>query len=274
MNTSLYAGISHRRVTVLDIAAAKERGEKWAMLTSYDQMTAEIFEEAGIPALLVGDSAANTVLGYQNTIGVTVDELIPLTRAVVRATSRAMVIADLPFGSYESSPTQALETATRFFKEAGAHAVKLEGGTRVLPQIEMLVTHGIPVIGHLGLTPQSVHTLGGYRVQGRGGKGEEIIRDAKAIESAGAFALVLELVPSDLATRITSSISIPTIGIGAGKSCDAQVLVWQDLLGLTAKSPKLAKRYLELRSLMGEAVTAWAKDVATGEFPGADQTFE
>ncbi len=274
MSTSLYAGISHRRVTVLDIAAAKERGEKWAMLTSYDQMTAEIFEEAGIPALLVGDSAANTVLGYQNTIGVTVDELIPLTRAVVRATSRAMVIADLPFGSYESSPTQALETATRFFKEAGAHAVKLEGGTRVLPQIEMLVTHGIPVIGHLGLTPQSVHTLGGYRVQGRGGKGEEIIRDAKAIESAGAFAVVLELVPSDLATRITSSISIPTIGIGAGKNCDAQVLVWQDLLGLTAKSPKLAKRYLELRSLMGEAVTAWAKDVATGEFPGADQTFE
>ncbi len=274
MSTSLYAGISHRRVTVLDIAAAKERGEKWAMLTSYDQMTAEIFEEAGIPALLVGDSAANTVLGYQNTIGVTVDELIPLTRAVVRATSRAMVIADLPFGSYESSPTQALETATRFFKEAGAHAVKLEGGTRVLPQIEMLVTHGIPVIGHLGLTPQSVHTLGGYRVQGRGGKGEEIIRDAKAIESAGAFAVVLELVPSDLATRITSSISIPTIGIGAGKNCDAQVLVWQDLLGLTAKSPKLAKRYLELRSLMVEAVTAWAKDVATGEFPGADQTFE
>ena len=274
MSTSLYAGISHRRVTVLDIAAAKERGEKWAMLTSYDQKTAEIFEEAGIPALLVGDSAANTVLGYQNTIGVTVDELIPLTRAVVRATSRAMVIADLPFGSYESSPTQALETATRFFKEAGAHAVKLEGGTRVLPQIEMLVTHGIPVIGHLGLTPQSVHTLGGYRVQGRGGKGEEIIRDAKAIESAGAFAVVLELVPSDLATRITSSISIPTIGIGAGKNCDAQVLVWQDLLGLTAKSPKLAKRYLELRSLMGEAVTAWAKDVATGEFPGADQTFE
>lgn len=274
MNTSLYAGISHRRVTVLDIAAAKERGEKWAMLTSYDQMTAEIFEEAGIPALLVGDSAANTVLGYQNTIGVTVDELIPLTRAVVRATSRAMVIADLPFGSYESSPTQALETATRFFKEAGAHAVKLEGGTRMLPQIEMLVTHGIPVIGHLGLTPQSVHTLGGYRVQGRGGKGEEIIRDAKAIESAGAFAVVLELVPSDLATRITSSISIPTIGIGAGKSCDAQVLVWQDLLGLTANSPKLAKRYLELRSLMGAAVTEWANDVASGEFPGADQSFE
>jgi 3-methyl-2-oxobutanoate hydroxymethyltransferase len=274
MNTSLYAGISHRRVTVLDIAAAKERGEKWAMLTSYDQMTAEIFEEAGIPALLVGDSAANTVLGYQNTIGVTVDELIPLTRAVVRSTSRAMVIADLPFGSYESSPTQALETATRFFKEAGAHAVKLEGGTRVLPQIEMLVTHGIPVIGHLGLTPQSVHTLGGYRVQGRGGKGEEIIRDAKAIESAGAFALVLELIPSDLATRITSSISIPTIGIGAGKSCDAQVLVWQDLLGLTAKSPKLAKRYLELRSLIGTAVTEWANDVASGEFPGADQSFE
>jgi 3-methyl-2-oxobutanoate hydroxymethyltransferase len=274
MNTSLYAGISHRRVTVLDIAAAKERGEKWAMLTSYDQMTAEIFEEAGIPALLVGDSAANTVLGYQNTIGVTVDELIPLTRAVVRSTSRAMVIADLPFGSYESSPTQALETATRFFKEAGAHAVKLEGGTRVLPQIEMLVTHGIPVIGHLGLTPQSVHTLGGYRVQGRGGKGEEIIRDAKAIESAGAFALVLELIPSDLATRITSSISIPTIGIGAGKSCDAQVLVWQDLLGLTAKSPKLAKRYLELRSLIGTAVTEWANDVSSGEFPGADQSFE
>jgi 3-methyl-2-oxobutanoate hydroxymethyltransferase len=270
---ALYGGSTHRRITVLDLAAAKARGEKWPMLTSYDQMTAQIFDRAGIPVLLVGDSAANNVLGYENTIGVSVDELIPLNRAVVRATSRAMVIADLPFGSYESSPQQALETATRFFKEAGVHAVKLEGGTRVLKQVETLVEAGIPVMGHLGLTPQSLHTLGGYRVQGRGGAGEKLIRDAKALEAAGAFAVVLEVVPSDLAARVSAEVAIPTVGIGAGSATDAQVLVWTDLMGLTEKAPKLAKAYADLRSIMTEAVKHWADDVVTGQFPTQDQTY-
>lgn len=273
MTMSLYGGATHRRVTVLDLAQAKARGEKWPMLTSYDQMTAQLFDRAGIPVLLVGDSAANNVLGYENTIGVSVDELIPLNRAVVRATSRAMVIADLPFGSYESSPQQALETATRFFKEAGVQAVKLEGGARVLKQVETLVEAGIPVMGHLGLTPQSLHALGGYRVQGRGGAGEQVIRDAKALEASGAFAVVLEVVPSDLAARVTSEITIPTVGIGAGSATDAQVLVWTDLLGLTEKPPKLAKAYADLRTTMTNAVQAWAKDVVDGAFPTEDQTY-
>lgn len=270
---ALYGGSTHRRVTVLDLASAKSRGEKWPMLTSYDQMTAQIFDRAGIPVLLVGDSAANNVLGYENTIGVTVDELIPLNRAVVRATSRAMVIADLPFGSYESSPQQALETATRFFKEAGVHAVKLEGGARVLKQVETLVEAGIPVMGHLGLTPQAVHALGGYRVQGRGGAGERLLRDAKALEAAGAFAVVLEVVPAELAARVTQSISIPTVGIGAGAATDAQVLVWSDLMGLTEKAPKLAKAYADLRGVMTEAVQHWASDVVEGRFPTEEQTY-
>jgi 3-methyl-2-oxobutanoate hydroxymethyltransferase len=270
---TLYGGSSHRRVTLLDLAAAKSRGERWPMLTSYDQMTAAIFEKAGIPVLLVGDSAANNVLGYENTIGVSVDELIPLCRAVVRATSRAMVVADLPFGSYEASPELALATATRFFKEAGAQAVKLEGGTRVLRQVEVLVEAGIPVMGHLGLTPQAVHALGGYRVQGRGGAGEQLIREAKSLEAAGAFALVLEVVPADLAARVTSELSIPTIGIGAGNATDAQVLVWTDLLGLTERPPKLAKAYADLRSIMTSAVEAWKDDVVSGNFPTEEQTY-
>lgn len=272
-NIALYGGSTHRRITVLDLAAAKNRGEKWPMLTSYDQMTAQIFDRAGIPVLLVGDSAANNVLGYENTIGVTVDELLPLNRAVVRATSRSMVIADLPFGSYESSPQQALETATRFFKEAGVQAVKLEGGARVLKQVETLVEAGIPVMGHLGLTPQAVHALGGYRVQGRGGAGERLLRDAKALEAAGAFAVVLEVVPVDLAARVTEALTIPTVGIGAGAATDAQVLVWSDLLGLTEKAPRLAKAYADLRGVMTDAVQEWAEDVVNGRFPTQEQTY-
>ena len=273
MTMSLYGGAMHRRVTVVDLAQAKARGEKWPMLTSYDQMTAQIFDRAGIPVLLVGDSAANNVLGYENTIGVSVDELIPLNRAVVRATSRAMVIADLPFGSYESSPQQALETATRFFKEAGVQAVKLEGGVRVLKQVETLVEAGIPVMGHLGLTPQSLHAMGGYRVQGRGGAGEKILRDAKSLEAAGAFAVVLEVVPTELAQRISTEISIPTVGIGAGAGTDAQVLVWTDLMGLTENPPKLAKAYADLRTVMTQAVQSWASDVVAGTFPSEEQTY-
>jgi len=269
-NQRLYGGAQHRRVTILDLASAKERGEKWPMLTAYEQLTAEIFDEAGIPVLLVGDSAGNNFLGFENTIPVTVDELLPLTRAVVSASKRAMVVADLPFGSYESSPELALATATRFFKEAGAMAVKLEGAH--LETVKKLVGAGIPVMGHLGLTPQSLHQLGGYRVQGRN-DGETILAAALELEAAGAFAIVLELVPAELAARITAALKIPTVGIGAGVNCDAQVLVWTDLMGMGKSAPKLAKSYRNLRSEMLAATTEWANDVIGGTFPGPEQTF-
>jgi 3-methyl-2-oxobutanoate hydroxymethyltransferase len=267
---SLYGGASHRRITILDLAAAKKRGEKWAMLTSYESLTAEIFDEAGIPVLLVGDSAGNNFLGEENTIPVTVDELIPLTRAVVRGSKRALVVADLPFGSYESSPELALATSVRFFKEAGAMAVKLEGAQ--IESVKKLVASGIPVMGHVGLTPQSMHQLGGYRVQGRS-DGDVIVEAAKALEKAGAFAIVLELVPAALAKQITEALSIPTIGIGAGINCDAQVLVWTDLMGLTKKAPKLAKAYRNLRAEMSAATKEFADDVRNGAFPTNDQSF-
>jgi len=264
---ALYGGTYSRRLTVRDIAAAKTAGEKWPMLTAYDQYAASIFDEVGIPVLLVGDSAANNVLGFDNTLPVTVDELIPMVRAVVRSTRRALVVADFPFGSYESSAQQALETGIRFVKEGGAQAVKLEGGRRVLPQIEALVGAGIPVMGHLGLTPQSVNAMGGYRVQGRGEAGDQLLRDAKDLEHAGAFAVVLEVVPLDLAERVTASLSMPTIGIGAGGGTDAQVLVWQDLLGLNLNPAKFVRPYADLRSVMSSAVQAWAGDVVSGAYP-------
>lgn len=267
---SLYGGALHRRITIVDLAAAKARGEKWAMLTSYDSMTAEIFDEAGIPVLLVGDSAGNNFLGEENTIPVTVDELIPLARAVVRGSQRAMVVADLPFGSYEESPELALQTSIRFFKESGAMAVKLEGAH--LETVKKLVSSGIPVMGHLGLTPQSIHQLGGYKVQGRT-DGEAILEAAKALEAAGAFALVLELVPAELAARITVALKIPTVGIGAGINCDAQVLVWTDLMGITKKPPKLAKAYRNLRAEMVAAAAEFSDDVRQGQFPSDAQTF-
>jgi 3-methyl-2-oxobutanoate hydroxymethyltransferase len=243
------------------------------MLTSYDQISAEIIDEAGIPVILVGDSAGNNFYGYENTIPVTVDELISSSRAVVSASKNALVVSDFPFGSYESSPEQALATGVRFFKEAAPQAVKLEGGVKVIPQIKKLIAAGIPVMGHLGLTPQSVHALGGFKVQGRGEAGAEIIADALALQEAGVFALVLELVPQDLAEEITKKLSIPVIGIGAGNKCDAQVLVITDLLGLTKSAPKLAKAYRNLRGEMSNAITEWATDVRNGEFPGAEQSF-
>ena len=261
------------RISISDLAAFKKRGEKWAMLTCYEQMTAEIFDEANIPVLLVGDSAGNNFLGEVNTIPVTVDELIPLTRAVVNSTSRAMVVADFPFGSYESGPDAALATGIRFFKEAKAHAVKLEGGAKVVPQIKKLIAAGIPVMGHLGLTPQSVHALGGFKVQGRGDEAAQIIEDAKTLEAAGVFAIVLELVPEDLAKKISEELSIPTVGIGAGKYCDAQVLVWTDLMGITKNPPKLAKAYRNLRAEMLGAAKEFAGEVSAGQFPGPEQTF-
>jgi 3-methyl-2-oxobutanoate hydroxymethyltransferase len=268
---SLYGGATHRRVTIADLADAKKRGEKWPMLTSYEEMMASIFDEAGIPVLLVGDSAGNNFLGFENTIPVTVDEMIPLVRAVVRGSQRAMVVADLPFGSYEESPEQALATSTRFFKESGAMAVKIEGAR--ISTVEKLVAAGIPVMGHLGFTPQSLHQLGGYKVQGRT-DGEAILDAALALQKAGTFAIVLELVPADLAARITKELSIPTVGIGAGVDCDSQVLVWTDLMGITKNPPKLAKAYRNLRSEMLDATKEWATDVASSRFPGTEQSFK
>jgi len=270
----LYGGHHHRRVSVRDIAAAKDRGERWPMLTSYDALTARLFDEAGIPVLLVGDSAAMVVYGHEQTLPVTVDELIPLVAAVVRGSHRAMVVADMPFGSYQSSPAQALDTAARFVKEAGAHAVKLEGGLRVLPQVEAIVSAGIPVMGHLGLTPQSVNVFGGYRVQGRGEAGEQLMQDAKSLQEAGAFSVVLEVVPAELAERVTRSLAIPTIGIGAGAACDAQVLVWQDLAGLTPPpGPRFVKRYADVAGVLTDAVRTWAGEVIDGTYPGEEHSY-
>jgi len=269
----LYGGKAARRLTVRDIAAAKARGEKWPMLTAYDALTASVFDSAGIPVLLVGDSAAMVVYGHESTIPVTVDELLPLTAAVVRGTSRALVVADLPFGSYQASPAAALEAATRFLKEAGAQAVKLEGGYRVVRQVEELVAAGIPVMAHLGLTPQSVNALGGYRVQGRGEDGERLLHDAKSLETAGAFAVVLECVPAELAERVTASLDIPTIGIGAGPHCDAQVLVWQDMAGLSPMTAKFVKRYADVAGALRVAASAFAAEVAGGSFPTPEYSY-
>jgi 3-methyl-2-oxobutanoate hydroxymethyltransferase len=269
----LYGGRGGNRVTVRDIAAAKARGEKWPMLTAYDALTARIFDDAGIPVLLVGDSAAMVVYGHDTTIPVTVDDLIQLTAAVVRGSSRAMVVADLPFGSYQASPEAALATATRFLKEAGAHAVKLEGGYRVIRQVEDLVAAGIPVMAHLGLTPQSVNAFGGYRVQGRGEDGDRLLHDAKALQAAGAFSVVLEAVPAELAARVTASLSIPTIGIGAGAACDAQVLVWQDMAGLSPRTAKFVKRYADVGGVLRTAAQSFAADVVSGSFPSEEFSY-
>ena len=271
---SLYGGPATRRVRTRDLIAAKERGERWSMLTSYDQYTAAIFDEAGISVLLVGDSAANNVYGYDTTLPVTVDELLPLVRAVVRATSYALVVGDLPFGSYEEGPKQALRTAVRFMKEGGCHAVKLEGGRRCAEQIHALNGAGIPVMAHIGFTPQSEHTLGGYRVQGRGDAAEDVVADARAVAEAGAFAVVLEMVPGEVAKRVTHELTIPTVGIGAGSDCDAQVLVWQDMAGLrTGKMPRFVKQYAHLADTLATAARAYADDVRTGTFPGPEHGF-
>jgi 3-methyl-2-oxobutanoate hydroxymethyltransferase len=271
---SLYGGAAHRRVRTRDLLAAKERGDKWAMLTSYDQYTAAIFDQARIPVLLVGDSAANNVFGHETTLPITVDELIPLVRAVVRATSYSLVVADMPFGSYEEGPTQALRTAVRFMKETGASAVKLEGGRACAPQIAAMTTAGIPVMAHIGFTPQREHTLGGYRVQGRGDEADEVLADAAAVSEAGAFAVVLEMVPGVVAKRVTHDVPIPTIGIGAGPDTDAQVLVWQDMMGLrTGKLPRFVKQYADLATTMADAASRYAAEVKNGVFPAPEHTF-
>ena len=266
---------SQKRIRIPHLQKMKADGEKWAMLTAYDMYTAEIFDEAGIPVLLVGDSAGNNVYGFETTVPVTVDHLVPLCRAVTSAAKHAMVVADLPFGSYQASPQQALATATRFMKEGLAHAVKLEGGKAMVPEVELLVRAGIPVMGHIGFTPQSEHVLGGYRVQGRGDSAQRTIDDAVALQEAGCFAIVMEMVPSPLAKAVTERLDIPTIGIGAGPDCDAQVLVWQDMAGLRGgRAPRFVKKYANLREDLADAAKAYAAEVASGAFPAAEHSFE
>jgi 3-methyl-2-oxobutanoate hydroxymethyltransferase len=263
-----------KRVRTQHLREMKERGEKWAMLTAYDMYTAQTFDEAGIPVLLVGDSASNNVFANESSLPVTVDELIPLVRAVTRSVRRSLVVADLPFGSYQASAEQAFHTSVRFMKEANAHAVKLEGGAEVVPQVELLTRSGVPVMAHIGFTPQSEHNLGGYRVQGRGEAGQRLISDAKALEAAGAFAVVMEMVPGDVAAEISRTLTIPTIGIGAGAGCDAQVLVWQDMAGLrTGRMPRFVKQYADVHGVLLQAAKDYASDVAAGTFPGPEHTF-
>jgi 3-methyl-2-oxobutanoate hydroxymethyltransferase len=268
------AATGPRRIRVHHLHEMKARGERWAMLTAYDQYAAATFDEAGIPVLLVGDSASNNVYGNETSLPVTVDELVPLARAVTRSVRRALVVADLPFGSYQRSPEQAFDTAVRFMKESGAHAVKLEGGLAMVPQVALLSRAGIPVMAHIGFTPQAEHSLGGYRVQGRGDAAMRMLEEATALQEAGAFALVMEMVPGDVARQVTQKLTIPTIGIGAGPDCDAQVLVWQDMAGLrTGRLPRFVKTYADLHGTLLGAAREFAAEVADGAFPGDEHTF-
>jgi 3-methyl-2-oxobutanoate hydroxymethyltransferase len=264
-----------RRITITDLQAATDRGERWSMLTSYDTLTAGVFEQAGVRALLVGDTSAEMVLGHETTVPVTMDQLVPMVQAVVRGTRTALVVADLPFGSYEAGPEVALLNAVRHLKEGGAQAVKLEGGHRVLPQVRAMTAAGIPVMGHLGLTPQSVNALGGVRrVQGRGAAGDQLLADAHALQDAGAFAVVLESVPADLGRRVSAALRIPTVGIGAGPYCDAQILVWQDMAGLTSgRLPRFVKRYASLREILLDATHRFTDDVSGGRYPDAEHSY-
>jgi 3-methyl-2-oxobutanoate hydroxymethyltransferase len=262
-----------KRIRTHHLRDMKQRGEKFAMLTAYEQYAAQTFDEAGIEVLLVGDSASNNVFANETSLPVTV-ELIPLVRAVTRSAHRALVVADLPFGSYQASPEQAYLTSVRFMKEANAHAVKLEGGVEMVPQVRKLTEGGIPVMAHIGFTPQSEHTLGGYRVQGRGDAAKLVVEEAIAMEEAGAFAVVMEMVPGDVAAEVTAAVSIPTIGIGAGTQCDGQVLVWQDAFGLrTGRMPRFVKQYADLHGVLLQAARDYAADVKAGTFPGPEHTF-
>ncbi|AWV48144.1 3-methyl-2-oxobutanoatehydroxymethyltransferase [Mycobacterium leprae Kyoto-2] len=273
-STSSIQSIQRTKIRTKHLQKMKAEGHKWAMLTAYDYSTARVFDEAGIPVLLVGDSAANVVYGYDTTVPVSADELLPLVRGVVRGAGHALVVADLPFGSYEPGPTAALAVATRFMKEGGAHAVKLEGGQRVAEQIACLTAAGIPVMAHIGFTPQSVNSLGGFRVQGRGGDAEQTVADAVAVAEAGAFSVVMEMVPTELATQITGKLTIPTIGIGAGLNCDAQVLVWQDMAGLSSgKVARFVKQYADIAGELRRAAMQYAEEVASAVFPAEEHCF-
>ena len=263
-----------KRVRTRHFQRAKENGIKITGLTSYDCLSAQIFDEAGIDFLLVGDSAANTVFGYDTTLPVTTDELIPLTRAVAHAVSRALVVADLPFGSYENGPDDALASALRFMKETGAHAVKLEGGERSYKHIKRIVNAGIPVMGHVGFTPQSEHGLGGHVIQGRGESADQLMADAKAVEKAGAFAVVLEMVPSEAAAKVTAELSIPTISVGAGPHCDGQLMVWSDWAGFTrGRIPRFVKQYAQIGETLLEAAKSYREEVESGVYPAPEHEY-
>lgn len=262
------------RIRTHHLQQAKENGEHFAMLTAYEQNAAEIFDQAGIEVLLVGDSASNNVFGNETSLPVTVDELLPLCRAVTRSAKRALVVADLPFGSYEVSAQQAVATGVRFLKEGLAHAVKIEGGKFYAETVHAMVQAGIPVMAHIGFTPQSEHALGGYRVQGRGNDAQRLIDDAKALAEAGAFCVLMEMVPAATAAAVDAAIPIPTIGIGAGNATTGQVLVWQDMVGLrSGKMAKFVKQYADLRTALADAARAYGEDVRTGQFPGPEHSF-
>jgi 3-methyl-2-oxobutanoate hydroxymethyltransferase len=262
-------------VTVHDVRAFKERGERFAMLTAYDALSARLLDEAGIPLLLVGDSLGMVVLGYDSTLPVTMDDMVHHTAAVVRGRREAMVIGDMPFMSYQASDDEAVRNAGRLMQEAGAHAVKLEGGARIVDIVARLTDAGIPVMGHLGLTPQSVNQFGGYRVQGRSDEGaHRIVQDAKDLEAAGAFSVVLEAVPSDVGKEVTESLHIPTIGIGAGPHTYGQVLVFHDFLGITpGRLPRFVKRYASLGEELKAAAEAFAAEVASGAYPAPEHSY-
>lgn len=263
-----------KKVRTSHLSEFKKTGQKFSCLTSYDSITAGIFDEAGIEVILVGDSASDNALGYSTTLPITVDEMIPFGRAVAGAVNRGLVVVDMPFGSYEVSAEQALENAIRIMKSTGADAVKLEGGVRSVAQIAALTTAGIPVMAHIGFTPQSVNNLGGFKVQGRGDGADELMADAMAVSSAGAFAVVLELVPAELAKRVTEECGIPTIGIGAGPDTDGQILVWTDFAGLSSHKPKkFVKQYAQLRATLVEAAREYRNEIITGIFPGEDRSF-
>jgi 3-methyl-2-oxobutanoate hydroxymethyltransferase len=259
------------KIRTSTLAALKQKGQRFACLTSYDALTAEIFDQAGIEVILVGDSASNTVLANDGTVPITLDEMLIFGRAVTRSAKSALVVLDMPFGSYEISTTQALENGIRAMKESGVAALKIEGART--EQIRALVDAGIPVMGHVGFTPQSVHALGGFKVQGRGEAADKILQDCLAIQEAGAFAVVLEMVPAELAARMTKELTIPTIGIGAGNQTDAQILVWTDFAGLGEKSPSFAKQYLNLRASLMDAAQSYRAEIQSGEFPAADKNF-
>lgn len=253
---------------------AKLNGERFAMLTAYDQYTAEIFDQAGIEVLLVGDSASNNVFGNETSLPVTVDELLPLCRAVTRSARRALVVADLPFGSYEVSAQQAVATGVRFLKEGLAHAVKIEGGKFYAETVRAMVQAGIPVMAHIGFTPQSEHALGGYRVQGRGDDAQRLIDDAVALADAGAFCVLMEMVPAETAAAVDAAVEVPTVGIGAGNATTGQVLVWQDMAGLRGgRMAKFVRQYADLRTSLSDAAKAYGEDVRSGQFPGPEHSF-
>lgn len=262
------------KVRTHHLQAAKDAGQKFAMLTAYDQYTAQIFDEAGTEVLLVGDSASNNVLGNETSLPITLNEMITFSRAVTAGSKRALVVADLPFGSYEQSPEQAIASSVRLMKEGLVHAVKMEGGAYYAPTVRALTQAGIPVMAHIGFTPQSEHMLGGYRVQGRGEMAQGMVDDAVALVAAGAFCVLMEMVPAETAAAVDAAVAVPTVGIGAGNSTTGQVLVWQDMAGLrTGKMAKFVKQYAQMRTVLAEAAAEFGEEVRSGVFPGPEHTF-